>query len=75
MLGHGLVHRRFRHFLALALISSAGALYADSLIPQGRYDSAVRFAKESVHLSLHLFNVPAGRASGPVWLYAKRVQK
>jgi hypothetical protein len=69
----------FRRFVAVAVFAAAGGLHADSLIPPGKYEetalAAVRSAKTSVHLFLYLFNLPAGRASGPVWLYAKRVQK
>jgi hypothetical protein len=58
-----------RHLVAVAVLAAVGILHADSLIPQGQYEetalAAVRSAKESVHLFLYLFNVPAGRASGP----------
>lgn len=69
MFGFVPLHLLFRRFVAVAVLAAVEILHADSLVPQGRYEetalAAVRSAKESVHLFLYLFNVPAGRASGP----------
>ncbi|MBL0360009.1 MAG: hypothetical protein IPP70_02920 [Elusimicrobia bacterium] len=60
---------RLLRIVAVALVAAAGAVHADTLIPPGKYEetalAAVRSAKRSVHLFLYLFNLPAGRASGP----------
>lgn len=61
--------RRFSKIAIVALLGTAGFLRADALIPPGQYEAAalaaIQSAKKSVHLFLYLFNLPAGRASGP----------
>ncbi|MBK9057114.1 MAG: hypothetical protein IPL82_04650 [Elusimicrobia bacterium] len=62
--------RHIRRYSAIiALLGTAGFLHADALIPPGQYEatalSAIQSAKKSVHLFLYLFNLPAGRVSGP----------